>query len=325
MTSGRSRSSRAVRSCVPALLAVLCWVWASQPATVRPRPVSGSGTVPPVRLVEAAGGGGEPALQAGDLRGDRHDPRLQRRGVEGVEAVRRAARRPAARGRCCWWVLSGSCTEPIRHLRQFCAAKAAVEKAKTLWTDRPDCRTRVLLEDHQKPAVRRSGRPGPEVLRGRNVMRSGTTCRLRGMTQRPAGPGRPAKRPPPPRTPQDASARLVGTSCSTATSTAHAAGHKRPKPGASGSATHDGRPAGRPPASGAAQRHAERHHLPREGYDATASTGPGRPAARPLPPRTPQDATAADAHRDVLQNGHLRRARRRTQAPDRTGRPAAAT
>jgi hypothetical protein len=40
---------RAVRSCAPAVLAVLCCTCASHPATVRGRPVSTSGTLPPDR------------------------------------------------------------------------------------------------------------------------------------------------------------------------------------------------------------------------------------------------------------------------------------
>ena len=88
--------------------------------TVRPRAVL-VGDRPPVRWSSCPAAAGQPALEPGDLRG--HGGELRPAASAASRASRgwRAARRPAARGRCCWWVLSGSYEQPIRHLRQFCA------------------------------------------------------------------------------------------------------------------------------------------------------------------------------------------------------------
>ena len=176
-------------------------------------------------------------------------------GVEGgCEQHVDQRREGAAGGGCC-----------RGHTRNLSATSDSSARRKRLWTRRRRCGQTVRTVGPECPSRSRSPRrqPGDAC-----VMRSGTSRRVRGMTQRrSAGPahalhphglglGTSCERPPPPRTPQDATA-----------------------------------------------------------------PSPGRPAERPPPPRTPQDASSRPP-RDVLRRGHLRRARRRTQAPTTSGRPA---
>ena len=263
--------------------------------------------------VELSGGGRQPPEQPADLRRDDGEFGLQLGGGEGVEGGGEQhvdqRREGAAGGGCCrGHAMNLSATSDSSAPR-----KRLWQEAKTLWTDVSDCRTRVRLGGcaepvvaapalaARRPADRRPGRALVHVtaLRRRNVMRSGTTRRLGRLTHRHRA-GRPAERPPPPRTPQDASTRPRGTSCRAARSAACAAGRRPRWRGTScEAATSAAYGAGR---SGPRTQDVLRSgHLRRVRRRTQRPGGAGRPAERPL-----------------------RRVRRRTQRPADAGRPGGA-
>ena len=163
--------------------------------------------------------------------------------------------------------------------------------------------------------------------------------------------GGPAERPPPPRTPQDARSSPAGTSCGTAMSAAHAAGRKA-EPGSdvlrnshvrrARRRTHGPRRPGKRPRRRVLQGEPGRDVLrnghvrrvrrrtqtpPPPGTSCGAATSAacgaghnapptrGRPAERPHPPLTVQDATDSRTVGRPAERSNLRRVRRRTQRP----------